>query len=94
MLKIEDLKFDEKGLIPAIVVDAVNGKVLTLAYMNKEIKKFFLCGRIFIIRNEGKCGRGSSRRRHRRVVRQSTALPAIVPCLGQRWACRGRRSGF
>ena len=36
MLKIEDLKFDEKGLIPAIVVDAENGKVLTLAYMNKE----------------------------------------------------------
>ena len=36
MLKIEDLKFDEKGLIPAIVVDAENGKVLTLAYMNRE----------------------------------------------------------
>ena len=36
MLKIEDLKFDETGLIPAIVVDAENGKVLTLAYMNKE----------------------------------------------------------
>ena len=39
MLKIEDLKFDEKGLIPAIVVDAENGKVLTLAYMNKESLK-------------------------------------------------------
>ena len=36
MLKIDDLKFDEKGLIPAIVVDAKNGKVLTLAYMNRE----------------------------------------------------------
>ena len=36
MLKIDDLKFDEKGLIPAIVVDAENGKVLTLAYMNRE----------------------------------------------------------
>ncbi len=34
--KIEDLKFDEKGLIPAIVVDAITKKVLTLAYMNKE----------------------------------------------------------
>ncbi|MBE6600657.1 MAG: bifunctional phosphoribosyl-AMP cyclohydrolase/phosphoribosyl-ATP diphosphatase HisIE [Ruminococcaceae bacterium] len=33
---IEKLKFDEKGLIPAIVVDAVTKKVLTLAYMNKE----------------------------------------------------------
>jgi len=36
MLDINALKFDEKGLIPAIVVDAVSKKVLTLAYMNKE----------------------------------------------------------
>ena len=36
MLNIEELKFDEKGLIPAIVVDSVTKQVLTLAYMNKE----------------------------------------------------------
>ena len=36
---IEKLKFDEKGLIPAIVVDSVSKKVLTLAYMNKESLK-------------------------------------------------------
>ena len=36
MLQIDKLKFDEKGLIPAIVVDAVTKQVLTLAYMNKE----------------------------------------------------------
>ena len=36
MLKIEELKFDDKGLIPAIVVDADSKKVLTLAYMNAE----------------------------------------------------------
>ena len=36
MLNIDELKFDEKGLIPAIVVDSVSKKVLTLAYMNKE----------------------------------------------------------
>ena len=36
MISIEELKFDEKGLIPAIVVDAVSRKVLTLAYMNRE----------------------------------------------------------
>jgi len=36
MLDINKLKFDEKGLIPAIVVDADSKKVLTLAYMNKE----------------------------------------------------------
>ena len=36
MINIDELKFDEKGLIPAIVVDAVTKQVLTLAYMNKE----------------------------------------------------------
>lgn len=36
MINIDELKFDEKGLIPAIVVDSVSKKVLTLAYMNKE----------------------------------------------------------
>ncbi len=36
MLNIGELKFDEKGLIPAIVTDAVTGEVLTLAYMNRE----------------------------------------------------------
>ena len=36
MLNIDKLKFDEKGLIPAIVVDAVSKQVLTLAYMNRE----------------------------------------------------------
>lgn len=39
MINIEELKFDEKGLIPAIVVDAISKKVLTLAYMNKESLK-------------------------------------------------------
>ena len=36
MLEISKLKFDEKGLIPAIVVDAQTNQVLTLAYMNEE----------------------------------------------------------
>ena len=36
MLDIKELNFDEKGLIPAIVVDAYSKKVLTLAYMNRE----------------------------------------------------------
>ncbi len=36
MINIDELKFDEKGLIPAIVVDSLTGKVLTLAYMNRE----------------------------------------------------------
>ena len=33
---INKLKFDDKGLIPAIVVDSITKKVLTLAYMNRE----------------------------------------------------------
>ena len=36
MLCIDELKFDEKGLIPAVVVDSITKKVLTVAYMNKE----------------------------------------------------------
>lgn len=36
MENIDKLKFDEKGLIPAIVVDYYTKEVLTLAYMNKE----------------------------------------------------------
>lgn len=36
MLNIEELKFDEKGLIPAVVTDFYTKKVLTVAYMNRE----------------------------------------------------------
>ena len=36
MMNVNELKFDEKGLIPAIVVDRKTKRVLTLAYMNKE----------------------------------------------------------
>ena len=36
MINFESLKFDEKGLIPAVVVDYVSKKVLTVAYMNQE----------------------------------------------------------
>lgn len=36
MIAIEELKFDDRGLIPAIVQDNESGKVLTLAYMNRE----------------------------------------------------------
>lgn len=39
MINPEELKFDENGLIPAIVVDAVSKKVLMLAYMNRESLK-------------------------------------------------------
>ena len=36
MININELKFDEKGLIPAVVVDSITKQVLTVAYMNEE----------------------------------------------------------
>lgn len=35
-MDLDSLRFDEKGLIPAVVVDAHSKKVLTVAYMNRE----------------------------------------------------------
>ena len=39
MIEIKDLKFDEKGLIPAVVTDFYTKEVLTVAYMNAESLK-------------------------------------------------------
>ena len=39
---IEKLKFDDKGLIPAVVVDSITKKVLTVAYMNKDCLKIYM----------------------------------------------------
>ena len=39
---IKDLKFDDRGLIPAVAQDAVSGEILMLAYMNEEIIKLTL----------------------------------------------------
>ncbi len=36
MIDINSLKFDEKGLIPAVVVYSVTKKVLTVSYMNRQ----------------------------------------------------------
>ncbi len=36
MLQIDELKFDDRGLIPAVVVDSITKRVLTVAYMNRE----------------------------------------------------------
>lgn len=46
--KIEDLKFDKKGLIPAIIQDYKSGEVLMMAYMNKaSLKKTLSSGKTF-----------------------------------------------
>ena len=36
MAVIDELKFDERGLIPAIVIDSESRELLTLAYMSRE----------------------------------------------------------
>lgn len=52
MDKIFDLiRFDDKGLAPAIIQDEISGEVLTLCYMNKEaLQKTLREGRIYVYR--------------------------------------------
>ena len=52
-MEIKDLKFDERGLIPAIVQDAKTGRVLALAYMNGESLRISMS-------SSGEIGSGSS----------------------------------
>jgi len=48
---LSTLKFDEKGLIPAIIQDEVSGEVLTLCYMNKDaLEKTILEGNVYVFR--------------------------------------------
>ena len=35
-LRVDDVAFDDHGLVPAIVQDAENGDVLMMAWMNRE----------------------------------------------------------
>ncbi|MFQ5862902.1 MAG: phosphoribosyl-AMP cyclohydrolase [Candidatus Brocadiales bacterium] len=51
MSLIENLGFNEKGLIPAIIVDNVDGRVLTLCYMNKDaVSKTLETGLVHVFR--------------------------------------------
>ena len=48
---LEAIKFDEKGLIPAIIVDVKSGRALTLCYMNREaLEKTLETGKIHVFR--------------------------------------------
>jgi len=48
---LEKIKFDEKGLIPAIIQDDLSGEVLTLCYMNKDaLQKTLDEGKIYVFR--------------------------------------------
>lgn len=51
MQLLEKLRFDEKGLIPSVIVDAQGGQVLTLCYMNKEaVAKTIETGKVHVFR--------------------------------------------
>ena len=46
-----ELKFNDKGLIPCIIQDDKTGKVLTLCYMNKAaLEKTFKEGKVYVFR--------------------------------------------
>ncbi len=48
---LEKIKFDEKGLIPAIIQDEVSGEVLTLCYMNKDaLRQTLDGGKVYVFR--------------------------------------------
>lgn len=48
---IQSLKFNEKGLIPAIIQDYKSGKVLTLCYMNRQaLEKTLEEGKVYLFR--------------------------------------------
>lgn len=51
MQLLEKLRFNEKGLIPSVIADAEDGKVLTLCYMNKDaVKKSIETGKVHVFR--------------------------------------------
>jgi len=48
---VSNIKFDEKGLVPAIIQDDKSGMVLTLCYMNKEaLEKTLETGIVYVFR--------------------------------------------
>jgi phosphoribosyl-AMP cyclohydrolase len=52
---IEQLKFNEQGLIPAVIQDYKTGKVLTLCYMTKEaLQKTLDEGKVYVFRRSRK----------------------------------------
>ena len=76
-----DLKFDEKGLIPAIVQDHYTKEVLTLAYMNAETLALTIAeGRtVFWSRSRQEIWRKGETSGNVQRVRSSRAAPPATP---------------
>jgi phosphoribosyl-AMP cyclohydrolase len=55
MSLLKHIKFNEQGLIPSIIVDVLDGKALTLCYMNREaVEKTLETGMIHVYRRSQK----------------------------------------
>ncbi len=51
MLLLTNLKFDDKGLVPAVIVDVTDNRVLTLCFMNQEaLEKTIETGKVHVFR--------------------------------------------
>lgn len=51
MQLLANLKFDENGLIPAVIVDVTDNRVLTLCFMNQDaLEKTIETGKIHVFR--------------------------------------------
>jgi len=69
---LDKIKFDNQGLIPAIIQDAKSKKVLTLCYMNKDaLEKTLAEGTVFVFRrSKGKLMQKGERSGHTQIVRE------------------------
>ena len=69
---IEDLRFDDRGLIPAVIQDAENGDVLMVAWMNDEaVRRTIDSGRTwFWSRSRGELWRKGDTSGHVQHVRE------------------------
>ncbi len=69
---IEDLRFDDRGLVPAVVQDVKSGDVLMLAWMNEEaVRRTVESGRTwFWSRSRGKLWRKGDTSGHEQHVRE------------------------
>ena len=69
---IDDIKFDEKGLVPAVVQDATDDRILMLAYMNREsLEKTLETGKTwFFSRSRGKLWNKGETSGHFQSVRE------------------------
>ena len=72
---IDDLRFDERGLIPAVVQDAENGDVLMVAWMNRESLERTLAERrtVFWSRSRGELWRKGDTSGHVQHVQEVRA---------------------